>query len=359
MQKDNSMSHAETHEGRQVPKLLLGAGLVWLAVFVYASSNSIVALLTQIGRDNPVDGRNAITFCNLLFLGSLLSLIPMVFMFWRDWTRENLAKLSRKDWSVLTVSAVLSSALTPALFFIALDYTTVTNVVLIGRIEPPLFLLATYFILGEKLDPWAFAAGLIALVGAVIIISLKGDGASFMFGKGEIATVAATISFIASTLVARVGLKGVPLGIFSIYRTVLGTAIYFFFAMYLYGPLHFQDVLSPVVWKWVWVYAVIVIVIGQFAWNIGLKNARSSDVSLATSFSPLAALLIAMVLLGEDPGPGLIPGGAIILAAIALGQFGRKRTIMAEAEAEAAKKEKDDHVDEALKAEGRINFKGA
>ena len=50
------------------------------------------------------------------------------------------------------------------------------------------------------------------------------------------------------------------------------------------------------------------------------------DVSLATSFSPLAAILIAMVLLGEDPGPGLLPGGAIILLAIGLGQFGRLRS---------------------------------
>lgn len=353
------MSTTNTDTTTAPAKLLMGAGLVWLAVFVYASSNSIVSLLTQIGRDNPIDGRNAITFCNLLFLGSLLSLIPMVFMFWRDWTRENLAKLTRKDWGVLTVSAFLSSALTPALFFIALDYTTVTNVVLIGRIEPPLFLLATWLILGEKLDPWAFAAGIIALIGAVVMISLKGDGAAFMFGKGEIATVAATISFIASTLVARIGLKGVPLGIFSIYRTVLGTAIYFVLALYLYGPLHFQDVLSPVVWKWVWVYAIIVIVIGQFAWNLGLKNARSADVSLATSFSPLAALVIAMLLLGENPGPGLIPGGLIILGAIALGQYGRKRTLDAEARAAALAEEDGDCVEEALRQEGKMNFKGA
>ena len=354
------MSQADTNGGKNASQLLMGAGLVWLAVFVYASSNSIVSLLTEIGRENPVMGRNAITFCNLLFLGSLLSLIPMVFMFWRDWTRENLSKLSRKDWGILTVSAVLSSALTPALFFIALDYTTVTNVVLLGRIEPPLFLLATYFLLGEKLDPWAFAAGLIALVGAVVMILLNDEGATaFTFGKGEIATVAATISFIASTLVARVGLKGVPLGIFSIYRTVLGTAIYFVLALYLYGPLHFQDVLSPVVWKWVWVYAIIVIVIGQFAWNLGLKNARSADVSLATSFSPLAALVIAMLLLGEDPGAGLIPGGLIILGAIALGQYGRKRTLDAEAREKAAIAGEGDCVEEALEAEGRVNFKGA
>ena len=265
---------------------------------------------------------------------------------------------------VLTVSAFLSSALTPALFFIALDYTTVTNVVLIGRIEPPLFLLATLFFLKEKLDPWAFAAGLIALVGAVVIISLKGGDASFTFGKGEIATVFATLSFIASTLVTRAGLQGIPLGIFSIYRTVLGTIIYYFLALYLYGPNHFQDLLEPIVLKYVWVYAIIVIIIGQFAWTLGLKHARSGDVSLATSFSPLAALVIAMLLLGEDPGAGLIPGGLVILFAIGVGQYGRIRSNREQrrAEEEAARAEAakaNMETSEALEHESRVNFKGA
>lgn len=353
------MSHAATQSSPQMSKALMGAGLVWLAVIVYASSNSIVSLLADIGRQHPVMGRNAVTLCNLLFLGSLLSLIPMVFMFYKDWTMENLRSLGKKDWAMLSLSAALSSAVTPSLFFIALDYTTVTNVVLIGRIEPPLFLLATFFILGEKLDPWAFAAGIIALCGAVLMIALGGEDASFSFGKGEVATVFATLSFIASTIVSRVGLKGIPLGIFSIYRTVVGTVIYYFLAIYLYGAMHFQDIFSAVLWKWVWVYAVIVIIVGQFSWNLGLKNARSGDVSLATSFSPLAALVIAMVLLGEDPGPGLIPGGLIILLAIGIGQMGRIRRQKAErqmAEAERARKLETDDV---LEHEGRVNFKGA
>ena len=152
------MSNAAAEPIIAPSKFVMGAGLIWLAVIIYAASNSIVSLLADIGREHPVMGRNAITLCNLLFLGSLISLVPMVFMFWRDWTLENLRKLSRKDWTILTVSAGLSSALTPALFFIALDYTTVTNVVLIGRIEPPPFLLAPFFFLQEKLFPWALSS---------------------------------------------------------------------------------------------------------------------------------------------------------------------------------------------------------
>ncbi len=326
-----------------------GVVLAWVAVLIYASSNSIVTLLTNIGAENLVHGRNAITFCNLLFLGSLISLIPMVFFFWRDWTRENLRKLTKSDWAFLTTSAFLSSALTPGLFFFALEHTTVTNVVLIGRIDPPLFLLAATFLLKEELDPWAFAGGIIALVGAVVMIALKEDSTSFSFGKGEIAAVLATLSFIASTLVTRIGLKGVPLGIFTIYRTALGTVVYFTWAMYLFGPHHFQDLFRPVVLKWIWVYAVIVIIVGQFAWNLGLKYAKSGDVALATSFSPLAAILIAMLLLGEDPGAGLIPGALVILLGIGVAQYGRWKRDMAEKQASQ----------KSLELEGSVNFKGA
>ena len=206
------MAKTDTNIAQAPSKALLGIGLVWLAVFIYASSNSIVSLLADIGRQHPVMGRNAVSLCNLLFLGSLISLVPMVFMFHKDWTRDNLRKLSRKDWGVLTLSAFLSSALTPALFFIALDYTTVTNVVLIGRIEPPLFLLATFFVLKEPLDPWAFGAGVIALLGAIVMIAMNGSDAAFTFGKGEIATVFATISFIASTIVTPGGSEKCPAG---------------------------------------------------------------------------------------------------------------------------------------------------
>ena len=90
------MAQPATNPTGDSSKVIMGALLIWAAVIIYASSNSIVSLLANIGRENPVMGRNAISLCNLLFLGSLISLVPMVFIFWRDWTRENLRKLARK-----------------------------------------------------------------------------------------------------------------------------------------------------------------------------------------------------------------------------------------------------------------------
>ena len=60
---------------KESPGAWFGIVLAWMAVLIYASSNSIITMLTNIGAQNLVHGRNAITFCNLLFLGSLISLV--------------------------------------------------------------------------------------------------------------------------------------------------------------------------------------------------------------------------------------------------------------------------------------------
>lgn len=300
----------------------IGMAFAWVGVLIYAASNSLATLLVDIGAANPVaGGRNAITYTNLLFLGSLISLIPMIALFRGDWTRANLRNLTRENWIMLTLSALLSSAITPGLFFLALEHTSVTNVVLVSRIEPPLFLLAAGFFLRERVNPRAFTAGLVALLGAMIIICLRENAKHCIFGFGEVAAALATLSYIASAVVARKTLKTIPMGIFSVYRTAAGTAMYFLLVSALMGPSEFRDVLSPVLLSWIWVYAVPVIVVGQLAWFFALKYARSCDMALASSFSPVAGIVFAMVLLGENPGVGLLPGGLLILLAISIGRL--------------------------------------
>ena len=310
---------------RSMQTAVWGVVAAWAAVMIYAAANPIVVSLVELGASMPVEnGRNALTFSNLYFLGTLISVVPLAYVFRRDLRPTRIERLHRRDWGILTLSAFLSSALTPALFFVALAHTSVSNVALISRIEPPLFLLGALFLLGERFEPRALIAALIAVTGALLIISAQHpakiqDGWAG-FGLGEMAALAATLSYVASTLVSRAGLKRVPLGLFSVYRAVAGALVYFTGACILYGPAIFQDLFSPLLWQWVWVYAGIVLVLGQLVWAVALKTATASTISLAASFAPLAGVLIAMIFLGEDPGPALLPGAALILLSIAWGQ---------------------------------------
>jgi|TARA_R100001143_G_C3260696_1_gene87670 drug/metabolite transporter (DMT)-like permease len=47
----------------------------------------------------------------------------------------------------------------------------------------------------------------------------------------------------------------------------------------------------------------VAIVLGQLAWNMALKYARASELSLATAFSPLAAPMppLAAAIIGDIP----------------------------------------------------------
>jgi len=121
-------------------KKIPSALYLWLAVVLFAVSNSIVRILIDLGAQNAIDGRNPITFCNLLCAGNTCAVIALFVIYRKQWTLASLRSLSLTDWASLLLLALLTNTLAPWLFFIALDCTTVTNVVIISQIEPPLVL---------------------------------------------------------------------------------------------------------------------------------------------------------------------------------------------------------------------------
>ena len=69
-------------------------------------------------------------------------------------------------------------------------------------------------------------------------------------GKGKIMTAIAAIVLAVSTILSKVRLQQIPLGIFSVFRNIIATIIFFIFAIYFYGFEHSSDVGSPFLWQW-------------------------------------------------------------------------------------------------------------
>ena len=105
---------------------------LWISVLLFAASNSIVRILGDLGAQHPIEGLNAISFCNLLFAGNTCAVVALFVVYRKHWTADNLRRLYRGDWMSLLALGVLTSAIAPWLFFVALENTMVTNVVL-GR----------------------------------------------------------------------------------------------------------------------------------------------------------------------------------------------------------------------------------
>ena len=305
-----------------------------LAILIFAASNSVIRKLTDLGAQNPIDGRNLISFCNVLFVGNLCALAVLFLVYRQQCTVQNFRSIPGKTWWGLIGISLLSGALAPALTFMALNLTAVNNVVLIGRIESHLILALSILILGDRVNLWVIAGAIVSFVGVALTIVLQAptpdmmDMGGLTIGRGEFMAAGGAIALAISTIISKVTLKQIPLGLFSIIRTTLGTIIFCIVVLMLYSPTHFMDVFSPFLWQWMLVYGAIIVVGGQLCWFTGLKTAGAADVSLASSFSPIAGILTAYLILSETPTTAQYIGGSIILIGIVLNQIGvfRKQT---------------------------------
>ncbi|MBW4700088.1 MAG: DMT family transporter [Aphanocapsa lilacina HA4352-LM1] len=305
----------------------------WLAVFIFGLANPVVRKLTELGTQYPVEGRNPISLCNVLFVGNLCAL-PVLFAVYRsDWTPGNLKRLSRREWSLLLIVALLAGALAPALIFQALSLAMVSSVLFVSRLETPLLLALSVWLYGERLNRYQSAGALICFVGALVPLLLPSGGVPtfsmaedlWSFGMGEGFAALAAVTSAVATILSKNGLAAVPPGIYLVVRSALGAVIFFFVAWALYGPQHFQDAFSPILWQWMLLYGAVIVALGQLFWFSGLKRAAILDASLISSFIPAIGTVGAYFLLGEVPDGIQYFSGTLVIAGLLLSQWGSRQ----------------------------------
>jgi len=303
-----------------------------VAILIFGAANAITRKLTDIGAANLIDGRNPISFCNVLFVGNLCALIMLLVIYQQEWRWPVLRKISWRQWLMLTIVAILSAAVVPMLVFTALSITAVNNVILVGQIDTPLVLALSVLLLGDRINKWVIAGAVLSFVGVMLTVLLQPPGETmvsmgmgFNIGLGELLTLLAAVLKAISNLISKVSLKSVPLGVFSIFRMAVGTVVFLVTVLILFDPSHLMDTASPFLWRWMLAYSAVIVVGGQLAWFTGLKQSSASEVALATAFNPLAGVLAAYIILAELPTTAQYIGGAIILVGIVLNQVGVQR----------------------------------
>ncbi|MEO0935489.1 MAG: DMT family transporter [Cyanobacteria bacterium J06641_2] len=246
---------------------------------------------------------------------------------------------------------MLSGALAPALIFEALARTQATNVVLISRLEPPLVLALSFFILGERVNFLQVVGAIVSFIGICTIVILQTllenmiSAEGFLaIGLGELLTAIGAVSLAIATILSKKSLDNISPGFYSLFRTVLGAIIFFTAAMVLYGPNHFIDVFSPLLWQWMLLYGAIIVALGQSFWFIGLEGSPSSKISLAGSFIPISGIVAAFFVLGEVPTLAQYIGGSIVIIGIFISQIGIRKQNKRLANREQSAKQMDNEV---------------
>ena len=297
---------------------------IWISILIAAASNSVVVKIQQLGACHPTPrGVNPISYCNLLFAGSVVAFATLLLLRPREVHPSTLGSFSRKDWIVTILSASLAGGVAPILLFEALSKASVTGVVLVQTIEIPLVLLLAWILYRERSGWMAILGGMIAF-GGVFLTAWCGNGGKLAFGYGEVMAILGTVAAVLATQLSRRVMKRMSPVLFGVVRNFLGIFLFAAIVLAYFGPGHFTDIFSPYLWAWTLVYGSLIVVIGQLSWFRGISFASAAEIALAAAFTPVAGVFFAWLLLGEHPSTVQWIGGLVIMVGVLLNLVGER-----------------------------------
>lgn len=283
-----------------------------------ALATPVVALLIATAGD-LVERKDAVSFCNVLFVGNLCASFVVLVSFGPSRIAGDLRGLKGFGRVEVLIFGGLS-ALLSALIFSALATTTVTNAVLLARLGPVLYALGATRLIGSALraSEWV-GFGLVALG----VLATVFTGAGFEVATGDLlilgsALVFAVVQVLGKRLSPQIGIAGLVFA-----RNFLSAIIFFFIAASLYGWQHFADAFYGPLWGIMLVYALVVIVAAQFAWYGALGRMSPAAIARWTVLSPLLAVSYAFAINGEVPGLTQLTALAFVTTGILISTLGK------------------------------------
>lgn len=257
----------------------------------------IVALLVATAGSLGEGAEDAISYCNVLFVGNLCAASVVTATFGPRRLKAGFQGLDRKKRTTVLVFGALS-ALLSALIYSALETTMVTNAVLLSRLGPVIYVIISAVALGQSIGrSERFGFGLI-IVGVLATVF---TGSGFALEPGDYLILASTVVYAIVTLLGKRLLPDMGLGSLIFSRNFFSAIVFFIIASVLYGFDHFADAFSGPLWAIMMVYAALVVVTGQLTWYKAISELSAATVARWTALVPILAVGYAFAINGERP----------------------------------------------------------
>ena len=286
--------------------LLTMAGLVLVNVFWAASSLAAKEALHQLSAIEIITIRFTIAFLIILALAILIK-------------GPGSLKIDLKDLPAFILLSVVSVSLGFFLQMEAIAHTTITNFSIEFNMSTFFIMLMGAVLLRERLTRKKLMGSAVAFAGAIVIISGGHLELSSSHLMGDLIGLASAVSFGIFTIASKkISQK---YGIMTILSYTFLFGLLQLLPFYVLGahttPLASLSLLS---WSSMLFLGVFCSVVCFLIYTYGLKKLRASDVAMSIYVSPLAGILLAIMLMGEALTIYTIAGGALVLAGMFLTQ---------------------------------------
>ena len=251
------------------------------------------------------------TACLRFGVGALVLLLVLI------WRGEVRTVPALRDWPLLVLLGVLGVTSFGALYTVGLRWTGAAEGTLIQGMSPLLTLLLAGLLVGEPIRRGQLLGGLAAFAGLAVLLlggtAAWGGSPDRLFG--DLVLIGACLCWTAYNVSVRLTAGRLRLGESSAYALLVGTVLLIPFALLEPARVPLLRV-SMSTWLAVGYLALVSTCLAYIWWNDGIRKIGAGRASLFSFVGPLAAMLSAIPLLGEWPGPAQLIGGGLILAGL-------------------------------------------
>ncbi|WP_075618710.1 DMT family transporter [Paenisporosarcina indica] len=283
--------------------LLLVTSLLWGGNFVVGKS--------------LVDHASPVTLTTLRWLIAVVCLIPIV------WWKEKRLLPSTKAIIPLLFMGVTGVVLFNLFQFLALDFTTATNVGLISTLNMFSIAFFSFLFLREKVNAFQLASMVLSFTGVLLVLSKGHIGmlTSIGFNRGDLLMVLAVCIWGLYSVCSRWAMK---------YTTPLMATLYSgVFGVVLLIPFNLNDFtitnLNASFVQSIVYTGVVSTVICMLLWNIGVQKIGATSSGIFLNFNPIFTAILAYLLLDERMTWIQGIGSLIVIAGCFLFTFFKQR----------------------------------
>ena len=239
-----------------------------------------------------------ISFCNVLFVGNFSAGLVTVFAYGARPLFTELVALPRRTKYALVAASVVST-IYPAFVFVALERTSVINVVLLSRFNGIVFVALAYVLFGVRVKR-AEIVGYAFIGAAVLGLVALGNG-QMGIRNGDALVLVATVFFALMEFLSKRILRDCSIETYVFFRNLVSALIFFCVAVYLFGIGHFGEAFSGELWILMIVYALFAVVLAQLSWLKATRVLPIDTVANAQLVNPAFSIAFAYLLLNETP----------------------------------------------------------
>jgi drug/metabolite transporter (DMT)-like permease len=240
-----------------------------------------------------------VVFWRSLFASTFL----LFFMLWRDGPEATVKMFRAMGWPGLGVACCFGIA--SSSFVVALQHTTVANILLIQAAAPLFAALLAWVVFRERVNLATWIAIAAVICGVAIMVSASFSGQVSPLGDGLALVI--TVLFSAAIVITRhhPQVRMTP-------AVCLGTAMACAVAFFLSGPL----AVSMPDFFWLFLFGAVNLGAGLAMFVTGARLVPAALAALVSTLEPVLGPVWVWLFHGEVPGTRTVIGGAIVFVAL-------------------------------------------